>query len=140
MTANCARATSKKAQPPRSGRLRAVKLGQCRTWPALVHHGPRAYRGRLVAVKRSRWSACLERRALRKRAAKRQKRLSRAALFLAPELWPAIRRHGLEIAIAMNGMPDPVFARGLNNPRYQEEVIFRTRQAIDQCADAGRQA
>jgi len=64
-------------------RLRVVRLGQCRTWPALVCHGPRAYRGRLVAVKRSRWSACLERRALRKRAAKQQKTLSRAALFLA---------------------------------------------------------
>jgi hypothetical protein len=64
-------------------RLRSVKGGQCRQWSALVHDGPRAYRGRLVAVKRSRWSACLERRALRQRAAKRQKRVSRAALFLA---------------------------------------------------------
>src|SRR5204863_4721108 len=64
-------------------RLRALAVGQCREWSALVRHGPCAYRGRLVAVKRSRWSACLERRALRKRAAKKQKRLSRTALFLA---------------------------------------------------------
>src|SRR5262249_5967253 len=64
-------------------RLRALKVGQCRTLSARVQHGPHTYRGRLVAVKRSRWSACLERRALRKRAAKRQKRLSRTALFLA---------------------------------------------------------
>ena len=64
-------------------RLRSVRVGQCRQWSACVRHGDRDYRGRLVAVKRSRWSACLERRALRKRAAKKQKRLSRAALFLA---------------------------------------------------------
>ena len=64
-------------------RLRSLQVGQCRAWSTLVCHGPHAYRGRLVAVKRSRWSACLERRALRKRAAKKQKRLSRAALFLA---------------------------------------------------------
>jgi hypothetical protein len=68
---------------PLTERLRSVQLGQCREWSALVRHGRRTYRGRLVAVKRNRWSACLERRALRKRAAKRQKRLSRAALFLA---------------------------------------------------------
>jgi hydroxypyruvate isomerase len=37
----------------------------------------------------------------------------------------------------MNGMPEPVFAKGLNNPRYAEEVIARTKTVIDQCADAG---
>jgi sugar phosphate isomerase/epimerase len=51
--------------------------------------------------------------------------------------WPAIRKYGLEIAIAMNGMRDPVFAKGLNNPRYQEEVIATTKQSIDLCADGG---
>src|SRR5205085_1616382 len=50
-------------------RLRTLAVGPCREWAAQIHHGPRLYRGRLVAVKRSRWSACLERRALRKRAA-----------------------------------------------------------------------
>jgi hypothetical protein len=64
-------------------RLRSLAVGSCREWPALVRHGPDAYRGRLVAVQRSRWAACLERRALRKRAAKQQKRLSRTAVFLA---------------------------------------------------------
>lgn len=54
-----------------------------------------------------------------------------------PELWPVLARHGLENALAMNGMPDPVFAKGLNNPRYQEEVIARTKRSIDQCADFG---
>lgn len=53
-----------------------------------------------------------------------------------PELWPVVRQHGLENAIALNGMPDPVFAKGLNNRRYHEEVIARTKQTIDQCADS----
>jgi hypothetical protein len=64
-------------------RLRALAVGPCREWSAQVCHDACLYRGRLVAIKRSRWSACLERRALRKRAAKQQKRLSRAAIFLA---------------------------------------------------------
>ncbi len=60
------------------------------------------------------------------------------ALELVPfELWPVVRRHGLQNALAYNGMPDPVFAKGLNNPRYLDEVIARTKLAIDQCAEFG---
>ncbi len=54
-----------------------------------------------------------------------------------PELWPKIRSYGLDIAVAMNGMAEPVFAKGLNNPRYAEEVIATTKFAIDRCAEAG---
>ncbi len=36
-----------------------------------------------MAIKRDRWSARLERRALRRRASRKQKQLSRTALFLA---------------------------------------------------------
>lgn len=61
----------------------------------------------------------------------------RSVELVPPELWPVIRSYGLEMAIAHNGMPDPVFARGLNNLRNHEEIIARTRQSIDQCADAG---
>jgi hydroxypyruvate isomerase len=39
--------------------------------------------------------------------------------------------------MAFNGMPDPPFRKGLNNPRYQEEVIVRTKNTIDQAADFG---
>ncbi len=53
------------------------------------------------------------------------------------ELWPTLRQHGLKCALAFNGMPDPPFRKGLNNPRYQEEVIARTKHAIDQAADFG---
>jgi hydroxypyruvate isomerase len=60
------------------------------------------------------------------------------AVELVPfELWPVVRKHGLQNALAHNGMPDPVFAKGLNNPRYRDEVIARTKQSIDQCADFG---
>jgi hypothetical protein len=63
--------------------LRSTRVGQVREWATVVHHGECSYPGRLVALKRDRWSACLERRALRKRASKKQKKLSRLALFLA---------------------------------------------------------
>jgi hydroxypyruvate isomerase len=55
--------------------------------------------------------------------------------LVPPELWPALGKHGLTCALAHNGMPDPVFQKGLNNPRYHEEVITRTKHAIDQAAD-----
>ncbi len=65
-------------------------------------------------------------------------RLGCASVELSPpELWPVVKQHGLDNALALNGMPDPVFARGLNNPRYQEEVIATTKHAIDLCADHG---
>ena len=54
-----------------------------------------------------------------------------------PEDWPTIRKHGLRCAISPNGMPDPPFLKGLNNPRYHDEVVTRTKQAIDNCADSG---
>jgi hydroxypyruvate isomerase len=61
----------------------------------------------------------------------------RSVELAPPELWPVIRGYGLEIAIAMNGMPEPVFAKGLNNPRYRDAVIASTRREIDRCAEFG---
>ena len=52
-----------------------------------------------------------------------------------PEDWSLVRSYGLEMPLAHNGMPDPVFAKGLNNPRYQEEVIAVTKKMIDRCAE-----
>jgi hydroxypyruvate isomerase len=57
--------------------------------------------------------------------------------LVPPELWPSLRRYGLQNALAFNGMPDPPFRKGLNNPRYHDEVITRTKAAIDQAADFG---
>ena len=53
----------------------------------------------------------------------------------SPEDWPLVRSYGLEMPLAHNGMPDPVFAKGLNNPRYQDEVIAVTKKMIDRCAE-----
>ena len=54
-----------------------------------------------------------------------------------PETWPAIKKHGLTSAIVPNGMPGAPFMKGLNNPRYHEEVIARTTEMIDAAAAAG---
>jgi hydroxypyruvate isomerase len=61
----------------------------------------------------------------------------RSVELVPPELWGVVKQHGLEMALAHNGMPDPVFVRGLNNPRYQEEVVETTKRTIDQCAESG---
>jgi sugar phosphate isomerase/epimerase len=53
-----------------------------------------------------------------------------------PKVWPILRRHGLVCAIAPNGMPGAAFKRGFNNPAHRAELLARTREAIDHCADA----
>jgi len=54
-----------------------------------------------------------------------------------PELWPKIRAYGLQCALVPNGMPDPPFAKGLNNLQHHEEIITRTKQTMDEAADFG---
>ena len=68
------------------------------------------------------------------RVCRTAKELGCAAVELAPvEDWETVRQYGLEMPLAHNGMPDPVFAKGLNNPRYQDEVIATTKKMIDIC-------
>jgi sugar phosphate isomerase/epimerase len=55
--------------------------------------------------------------------------------IVPPEDWPTLRKHGLICAIAPNGMPGAPFMRGFNNPKFHEEVIDRTKKAIDACAE-----
>ena len=57
--------------------------------------------------------------------------------LVAPEDWPILSNHGLTCAIAPNGVPDPPFMKGLNNPEYQPQVIEATKKTIDACSDAG---
>ena len=57
--------------------------------------------------------------------------------LVEPEHWPTLEKHGLKCAIAGNGMPAPPFMKGLNNPRYQAEVIEVTKKTMDACAEAG---
>ena len=33
--------------------------------------------------------------------------------LVPPELWPVVRRHGLDMPLAHNGMPDPPFVKGV---------------------------
>lgn len=54
-----------------------------------------------------------------------------------PETWATLKKHGLTNAIAFNGMPGAPFMKGFNNPRYHDEVIARTTETIDACAEAG---
>ncbi len=61
----------------------------------------------------------------------------RSVELVPPELWPVLREYGLDSAIAMNGVPDPVFARGLNNLQHHEEIIETTKKSIDRCAEFG---
>ncbi len=53
-----------------------------------------------------------------------------------PKDWGILKKHDLVCAIASNGMPGPSFAKGLNNPKYHDEVVSRTSAVIDLCADA----
>ena len=63
-------------------------------------------------------------------------RLGCSSIELAPpELWPVVARYGLQTSLVLNGMSDPVFLRGLNNPRHHEEIFVRTKDIIDRCAE-----
>jgi hydroxypyruvate isomerase len=57
--------------------------------------------------------------------------------LIEPAHWDLLKKHDLVCAIAPNGMPGAPFMKGFNNTRYHEEVIDRTKKAIDQCAEAG---
>jgi hypothetical protein len=102
--------------------LRSTRVGEVREWPAVVRHGGRDYPGRLVALKRDRWSACLERRALRKRASKKQKKLSRTALFLAGYffVWTDVPAKALDAASVL----------AWYRCRWQIELYFKRMKSI----------
>ncbi len=57
--------------------------------------------------------------------------------LVPPEKWGILKKHGLVCAVTPNGMPAPPFKKGLNNPRFHDEVIGRTRKAMEATADAG---
>ncbi|MCC7419995.1 MAG: TIM barrel protein [Planctomycetaceae bacterium] len=53
-----------------------------------------------------------------------------------PKDWGVLKKHGLVCASAGNGMPGAPFVKGLNNTKYHDEVITRTSEVIEKCADA----
>jgi len=57
--------------------------------------------------------------------------------LVGPAEWPTMKEYGLQCGMSVNGMPDPPFEKGLNNPRYRDEVIEKTKRRIEECAEAG---
>jgi hydroxypyruvate isomerase len=55
-----------------------------------------------------------------------------------PKYYPLLKKAGLECAIGTIDMnPDPPFVKGFNNPKYHDQVIKATKDAIDACAEYG---
>jgi sugar phosphate isomerase/epimerase len=57
--------------------------------------------------------------------------------LVEPKDFPVLKKHGLVSAITPNGMPGAPFVKGLNNLKYHDEVITRTKAAMDATSDAG---
>jgi len=57
--------------------------------------------------------------------------------LVEPKDFAVLKKHGLVCAITPNGMPDPPFVKGLNNLKYHEEIIDRTKKTMDAVAAAG---
>jgi hydroxypyruvate isomerase len=67
------------------------------------------------------------------------KQLGCGSIELAdPKYFPLLKKAGLECAIGSIDMnPDPPFVKGFNNPKYHDQVIKATRDAIDACSEFG---
>ena len=57
--------------------------------------------------------------------------------LVGPSDFATLKKYGLTCAIAPNGMPDPPFVKGFNNPKYHAELLATTKKTIDSCADFG---
>jgi hydroxypyruvate isomerase len=55
--------------------------------------------------------------------------------LVGPKDWDTLKKYGLKCAIAPNGVPDPPFVKGFNNPEHHDMVIGKTRETIDACAE-----
>ena len=55
--------------------------------------------------------------------------------LVGPNDFATLKRHGLVCALAPNGTPDPPFVKGLNNPKYHDMIVTKTREMIDACAE-----
>lgn len=58
--------------------------------------------------------------------------------LIEPKYFPLLKEAGLECALGIIDMnPDPPFVKGFNNPKYRDQVLKATRDAIDACAEFG---
>ena len=55
--------------------------------------------------------------------------------LVGPNDFATLKKYGLTCALAPNGMPDPPFVKGFNNPEYHDMIITKTRETIDACAE-----
>ena len=55
--------------------------------------------------------------------------------LVGPKDFPTLKKYGLTCALAPNGMPDPPFVKGFNNPEYHDMIITKTIETIDACAE-----
>jgi hydroxypyruvate isomerase len=55
--------------------------------------------------------------------------------LVGPKDFATLKKHGLTCALAPNGMPDPPFVKGFNNPEHHDMIIAKTRETIDACAE-----
>jgi hydroxypyruvate isomerase len=55
--------------------------------------------------------------------------------LVGPKDFPTLKKYSLTCALAPNGMPDPPFVKGFNNPEYHNMIIAATRETIDACAE-----
>src|SRR6476661_458332 len=56
---------------------------------------------------------------------------------LTGDHWGVVKKHGLTCAMSPNGMPGAFFMKGFNNLAYHDELVAKTKQAIDDSAAAG---
>ncbi len=54
--------------------------------------------------------------------------------LVGPSDFETLKKHGLVCALTPNGMPDPPFVKGFNNPKYHDQIIATTKETIDACA------
>lgn len=57
--------------------------------------------------------------------------------LVGPDAFPTLKKYGLVCAITPNGMPDPPFEKGFNNPAYHDMILAKTKETIDACAEYG---
>jgi hydroxypyruvate isomerase len=55
--------------------------------------------------------------------------------LVGPKDFATLKKYGLTCALAPNGVPDPPFVKGFNNPEYHDMCIAKTRETIDACAE-----
>jgi hypothetical protein len=103
-------------------RLRKLRIGEIKQWPTWVHHDGERFAGRLVAVKRSRTAAAKARRQLKRRASRRQKKVSAA-------VWEAAQYTFVWTSLPEEDFPADVVME-LYRLRWQIELTFKRMKSI----------